>query len=75
MPQGLDTVYQNKVILQPGRRKPWKYRVAGKVARRPWAPRTFLEFAIKTGYVLDPWKTICCPWVFSWVLENSWTVV
>ena len=32
-----------------------------KVARRPWAPRTVLEFAIKTRYVLDSWKTSCCP--------------
>ena len=37
--------------------------------------RSFLEFAIKTGYVLDPWKTVSCPWVFSCVLESSWTVV
>jgi len=49
--------------------------VAIKVARRPWAPRTFLEFAIKTGYALDPWKTFCCPWMFSGVLESCWTVV
>jgi len=48
---------------------------ASEVARRPWAPRTFLEFAIKTSYVLDPWKTFCWPWVFSGVLESSWTVV
>ena len=46
-----------------------------KVARRPWAPRAFLKFAIKTDYVLDPWKTFCCPWLFSGVLENSWTVM
>ena len=26
-----------------------------------------LEFVIKTGYVLDPWKTFCCPWEFSGV--------
>jgi len=25
-----------------------------KVARRPGPPKTFLEFAIKTGYVLKP---------------------
>jgi len=38
---------------------------------RPWAPRAFLEFAIKTGYVLDLWKnillTLCIfrrPWKF-----------
>jgi len=43
-----------------------------KVARRPWAPRTVLEFAIKTHFVLDSWKTFCCPWIFSRVLENSW---
>jgi len=42
-----------------------------KVARGPWAPRTILEFAIKTRYVLDSWKTSCCPWIFSGVLENS----
>jgi len=29
-----------------------------KVARRPWAPRTALEFAIKTCYVLDSRKNI-----------------
>jgi len=46
-----------------------------KVARRPWAPRTFLEFAIKSGYVLDPSKTFCCPWEFSGILDISWTVV
>ena len=46
-----------------------------KVARRPWAPKTFLDFAIKTGYVLDPWKTFCCSWVFFAVLESYWTVV
>jgi len=46
-----------------------------KAARRPWAPRTFPEFAIETGNVLDPWKTFCCPQVFSGVLENSWIVV
>jgi len=45
-----------------------------KVARRPWAPRFVLEFAIKTRYVLDSWKTCCCPWIFSGVLENSWIV-
>jgi len=43
-----------------------------KVARRPWAPRTVLEFAIKTRYVLESWKTSCCPWIFSGVLENYW---
>ena len=42
-----------------------------KVARRPWAPRTVLEFAIKTRYVLDSWTTSCCPSIFSRVLENS----
>jgi len=42
-------------------------------ARHPRALRTFLKFAIKTGYVLDPWKTFCFPWVFSGVLESSWT--
>jgi len=31
-----------------------------------------LEFAIKTRFVLDSWKTSCCPWIFSDVLENSW---
>jgi len=25
--------------------------------------------------VLDPWKTFRCPWVFSGILESSWTVV
>ena len=44
------------------------------VARRPWAPRTVLEFAIKTRYVLAPWKISCCPWIFSGVLEHSWIV-
>jgi len=48
---------------------------SAKIVRRPWAPRTLLEFAIKAGNVLDPWKTFCCPWVFSVFLENSWTVV
>jgi len=43
-----------------------------KVARRPWAPRTVLEFAIKSRYALDFWKISCCPWIFSGVLENSW---
>jgi len=43
-----------------------------KVARRAWAPRIVLEFVIKTHYVLDSWKTYCCPWIFSGVLENSW---
>ena len=43
-----------------------------KVARRPWAPRTVVEFPIKTRYVLDSWKTCCCPWIFSGVIENSW---
>ena len=42
-----------------------------KVARRPWAPRIVLEFAIKTDYVLDSWRTTCCPWISSGVLENS----
>jgi len=37
--------------------------------------RTFLEFAIKTGFVLDPSKTFCCSWIFSGVLQNSWTIV
>jgi len=45
-----------------------------KVARRPWAPRFVLEFDIKTSYVLDSWKTSCCPWISSDVLENSWIV-
>jgi len=36
---------------------------------------TFLEFVIKTDYVLGPWKTFCYPWRFSCVLESSWTVV
>jgi len=43
-----------------------------KVARRPWAPRTVLESAIKTRYALDSWKRSCCPWIFFCVLENSW---
>jgi len=46
-------------------------QLRSKVAWRPWAPRTFLEFAIKTGYVLDPWKIFCCAWAFSGVLESS----
>ena len=46
-----------------------------KVDRRPWAPKTFLEFAIETCYVLDSWKTLFCPCVFSGVLETSWRVV
>ena len=28
-------------------------QVVCKVARCPWAPRTFLEFAVKTSYVLE----------------------
>jgi len=40
-------------------------------ARCPWAPRTFHEFAIKTVYVFDPWKTCCRLWVFFCVLESS----
>ena len=43
-----------------------------KVVRRPWAPRNFLEFAVKNGYDLDPWKTFCCPWVFR---GGLWTGV
>jgi len=43
-----------------------------KVAKHPWAPRNVLEFAIKTRFGLDSWKTSCCPWMFSGVLENSW---
>ena len=42
------------------------------VARRSSAQRTVLEFAIKTRYVLDSWKTSWWPWIFSGVLENSW---
>jgi len=38
-----------------------RFRSSDKVARRPWAPRSFLELAIKTDHVLDPWKTFCCP--------------
>ena len=49
-------------------------RLLTKVTRRPWAPSTVLEFAIKTRYVLDSWKTSCCPKMFSGVLENSWIV-
>jgi len=49
--------------------------IEAKVIRRPWAPKTFHGFAIKTGCVLDPWKAFCCPWVFSGVFESSWTVV
>ena len=41
-----------------------------KAARRPWAPRIVLEFAVKTCCVLDPWKTSCSPWMFAGVLEN-----
>jgi len=48
---------------------------SSKVARRPWAPMTFLEFAIKSRCVLDSWKIFCCPWIFFGVLESSWTVV
>ena len=44
-----------------GRHAPLYIRRGPKVARRPWAPRTVLEFAIKTRYVLDSWKTSCCP--------------
>jgi len=51
------------------------YLIEGKVARRPWAPRIVLEFAIKTRLVLDSWKTPCCPWIFSGVLENSWILL
>ena len=54
---------------------PVSSRFSSKVARRPWAPRTFLDFAIKTGYVFDYWKTFCCPWVFCGVFSGSWTVV
>jgi len=43
-----------------------------KVARRPWEPRIVLEFGIKTPYVLDSWKSSCCPWIFSGVLKNHW---
>jgi len=31
----------------------------------------FLEFAIKTGCIIDTWKTFCYPWVFSGALESS----
>jgi len=53
----------------------WATSFPHKVARCPWGPRTFLAFAIKTGSVLDSWKTFCCSWVFSRVLESSWRVV
>jgi len=49
--------------------------VRSKVARRPRAPRTFLEFAIKAGFALDLSTTFCCLWIFSGVLESSWTDV
>ena len=42
-----------------------------RVARRPWAPRTVTEFAVKVRYVFDSWKTSYRPWIFSGVLENS----
>jgi len=44
-------------------------RVPRKVARRAWVPRTVLEFAIKTRYVLVSWKASCYPWIFSCVLK------
>ena len=50
-------------------------RLLPKVARRPWAPRTVLEFAIKTRYVLDSWKTSCCPWIFSGSFLNYWSLL
>jgi len=58
----------------PTREDVWDARVGpmGKVARRRWAPRTVLEFPVKTRYVLYSWKTSCCPWIFSGVLENYW---
>jgi len=44
----------------------------GKVARRPWAPLIVLEFAVKTCYVLDPWKNLV---VLSGVRRKcSWEV-
>ena len=55
-----------------------KKYVSSKVARRPWAPRTFLEFAIKTGYVL--WflkKIFLCLKIFRrlWKFLNSSEIV
>jgi len=26
-------------------------------------------------YVIDPWKTLCCPLVFSSILESYWTIM
>jgi len=49
------------------------WRTGSEVATRLWAPRTFLEFVVKTGCILDAWKTVCS-WIFSGVLESSWTV-
>ena len=48
--------------------------VTNKAARHHWAPKIVLEFAIKTHFVLDSWKTSGCPWIFTSVLENSWIV-
>ena len=56
------------------------YRSAGVKRLKTTAlmRRTFLEFAIRTGYHdLDPWKTFCCPWIFSnaaylKILEQLW---
>jgi len=47
------------------------YQAGVKAARRPWAARTVFEFAIKSRFIVDSWKTSCCPWIFSGVLENS----
>jgi len=46
--------------------------MSSKVARRLWAPRIVFEFAVKTCYVLDPWKRSYCPWRSSGVPENFW---
>jgi len=53
----------------------WLEHIEIKFARRPWAPRTFLDFAIKTGYILNPWNILCFLWVFLAflkVLEQLW---
>ena len=51
------------------------HRTPGKTRPDVLERPDFLEFVIKTIYVLDTWKTCCWPWLFSGVLESSWTVV
>ena len=53
----------------------WHCSTAATVCDSAWHVRLPdvlepLEFAIKTGYVLNLWKTFCCPWVFSGVLKQ-----